>query len=85
MFLDGDLNEPSISDKANLCFIRLNRKYGFSVKAISVKRSYIIVGGLLLTNYCCPECSGTGVTWDMSLKKAVCPKDSTPVSEFKLS
>jgi hypothetical protein len=34
--------------------------------------------------YCCPECSGTAVTWNNSLRKAVCPKDGTPVREFKL-
>jgi hypothetical protein len=38
----------------------------------------------LLANYCCPECNGNAVTWDRSLRKAVCPKDGTPVSEFKL-
>ena len=38
----------------------------------------------MLTNYCCPECSGTEVTWDRSLGKAVCSKDGTPVSEFRL-
>jgi transcription initiation factor TFIIIB Brf1 subunit/transcription initiation factor TFIIB len=34
--------------------------------------------------YCCPECSGTEVTWDRRVGKAVCPKDKTPVSEFRL-
>jgi len=41
--------------------------------------------GLILKNYCCPECSGTEVIWDRGLKKAVCPSDGTPVSEFRLS
>ncbi|MGD9130475.1 MAG: hypothetical protein PVH73_02740 [Candidatus Bathyarchaeota archaeon] len=34
--------------------------------------------------YCCPECRGTAVTWNRRLGKAVCAKDGTPVSEFKL-
>ena len=38
----------------------------------------------MLKNYCCPECSGTEIAWDRGLKKAVCPMDDTPVSEFRL-
>jgi hypothetical protein len=38
----------------------------------------------MLKLYCCPECSGTEVTWDRRVGKAVCPKDKTPVSEFRL-
>ena len=32
----------------------------------------------------CPDCGGTEVFWDRSLSKAVCLKDKTPVSEFRL-
>jgi transcription initiation factor TFIIIB Brf1 subunit/transcription initiation factor TFIIB len=38
----------------------------------------------MLGCYCCPECSGTEVTWDRKSGKAVCPNCGTPVSEFRL-
>ena len=41
-------------------------------------------GGLMLKMYCCPECNGTEITWDRRLRKAVCVKDKTPISEFRL-
>lgn len=42
------------------------------------------VRGLFLSDYCCPECSGTAVIWRRQIKKAVCPRDNTPVTEFLL-
>jgi transcription initiation factor TFIIIB Brf1 subunit/transcription initiation factor TFIIB len=41
-------------------------------------------GGLVVKLCCCPECSGTEVTWDRRVGKAVCPNCGTPVSEFRL-
>jgi len=53
-------------------------------RIISVKLLYNMVEGLILKMYCCPECGGSAVTWDRGLGKSVCPKDKTPVSEFRL-
>lgn len=44
-----------------------------------------IIGDLFLANYCCPECNGTSVIWDRRIKKAVCPRDNTPVSKFLIN
>lgn len=32
--------------------------------------------------YHCPQCNGTEVKYSYSLKKGVCPRDNTPLSEF---
>ena len=37
----------------------------------------------MVGTYRCPECSGTEITWDRGIKKAVCPKDRTPVDGYK--
>jgi len=34
--------------------------------------------------YQCPRCGGTEITWDRGTRKAVCPKDRTPVSNYKI-
>lgn len=57
----------------------------FCVKPISIKDVCIWCGGVLLKDYCCPECTGTDVIWDRGIKRAVCPKDGTPVSDFRLA
>lgn len=36
----------------------------------------------MLKIYCCPECKGTEITWDRGLRKAICPKDKTLVSDY---
>jgi len=33
--------------------------------------------------YRCPNCSGTEIVWDRGLRKTVCPKDRTPVDNYK--
>jgi transcription initiation factor TFIIIB Brf1 subunit/transcription initiation factor TFIIB len=38
---------------------------------------------MLGKTYCCPDCHGTEVVWDMGTAKAICPKDGTPVSKYQ--
>jgi predicted RNA-binding Zn-ribbon protein involved in translation (DUF1610 family) len=33
--------------------------------------------------YRCPNCGGTEIIWHAGLRKAVCPKDETPVGNYK--
>ncbi len=34
--------------------------------------------------YHCPNCNGTEITWDYTLRKSVCPKDKTPVNDYTI-
>jgi hypothetical protein len=65
-------------------FVTFLGAYRFLRKSYQQITSICNWKGLLLVEYCCPECSGTVVTWDRRLKKAVCARDGTPVSEFRL-
>jgi len=33
--------------------------------------------------YRCPKCNGAEITWDRGIRKAVCPKDRTPVDNYE--
>jgi hypothetical protein len=33
--------------------------------------------------YRCPNCNGTEIIWDAGLRKAACPKDKTPLNNYK--
>jgi len=33
--------------------------------------------------YRCPKCDGTEIAWDRGIRKAVCPKDRTPVAKYR--
>jgi len=33
--------------------------------------------------YRCPNCSGTKIIWDNALRRHVCPKDKTPLNNYK--
>jgi hypothetical protein len=33
--------------------------------------------------YRCPNCNGTELIWYGGLRKAVCPKDKTPINNYK--
>jgi hypothetical protein len=41
------------------------------------------MGNLMGKKYCCPNCNGTEITWDRGIGKAVCPKDGTPLGNYK--
>jgi len=32
--------------------------------------------------YRCPKCNNSEFVWDVRLKRYVCPKDKTPLSDF---
>jgi len=38
----------------------------------------------MVGTYRCPKCNGTEITWDRGIRKAVCPKDRTPVNDYKI-
>ena len=38
----------------------------------------------MVGTYRCPKCNGTEITWDRGTSKAICPKDKTPVKNYKI-
>ena len=38
----------------------------------------------MVETYRCPKCDGTEIAWDRAARKAVCPKDKTLVSDYKI-